>query len=132
LYSTIFGAVTFKKICDDEEYPIVVEGGGFSRVYFTGDGKYYNYDEAECILFPSKDNQDWSTFKTEQPQFKPFEKVLVRNHNGQAWKISLYSYFSRDFANPHACIEDCYNQCIPYEGNEHLLGTTDEPKGKEG
>lgn len=25
------------------------------------------------------------------------------------------------------CISDVWNQCIPYEGNEHLLGTTDTP-----
>ena len=37
----------------------------------------------ECLLFPSKDNRDWSKFKPKKERFdpktlKPFDKVLVR------------------------------------------------------
>ena len=38
----------------------------------------------ECLLFPSKDNRDWSKFKPKKERFdpktlKPFDKVLVRD-----------------------------------------------------
>ena len=33
---------------------------------FSSQGKYCNCSKAECLLFPSKDNRDWSTFKVSQ------------------------------------------------------------------
>lgn len=33
-------------------------------IYFTKEGKYCGFEENnECLLFPSKNNRDWSTFK---------------------------------------------------------------------
>lgn len=65
-----------------------------------------------------------------EPQFKPFDKVLVRDENFQEWEGTFYSHTSRD---PNAkfryiTVGGLYKQIIPYEGNEHLLGTTDNPK----
>lgn len=132
LYSPLFGEVELEAVTKVHTFPIEVRVGKRENfAEFTSNGRFFaDHENSECMLFPSKDNRDWSTFKVEQtqPQFKPFEKVLVRNHDGQAWKTSLYSYLRKGWANPHVCIEDCYNQCIPYEGNEHLLGTNDEPK----
>lgn len=57
--------------------------------------------------------------------FKPFDKVLVRDNNEQEWKINFFSHYNKDVCYKYYCLKSCYNQCIPYEGNEHLLGTTD-------
>lgn len=62
--------------------------------------------------------------KSECP-FKPFDKVLVRDDDGQEWKINFFSHYKKDVCYKYYCLKSCYNQCIPYEGNEHLLGTTD-------
>lgn len=62
--------------------------------------------------------------KSECP-FKPFDKVLVRDDYGQEWKINFFSHYKKDVCYKYYCLKSCYNQCIPYEGNEHLLGTTD-------
>lgn len=62
--------------------------------------------------------------KSECP-FKPFDKVLVRDDYGQEWKINFFSHYKKDVTYKYSCLKSCYNQCIPYEGNEHLLGTTD-------
>lgn len=62
--------------------------------------------------------------KPEYP-FKPFDKVLVRDNNEQEWKINFFSHYNKDVCYKYYCLKSCYNQCIPYEGNEHLLGTTD-------
>ena len=58
--------------------------------------------------------------------FMPFDKVLVRYNEGQLWNANYFSYYrenSKDFL--YACMDNPYRYCIPYEGNEHLLGTTD-------
>lgn len=57
--------------------------------------------------------------------FKPFDKVLVRDNNEQEWKINFFSHYNKDVCYKYYCLKSFYNQCIPYEGNEHLLGTTD-------
>jgi len=65
--------------------------------------------------------------KLEEPEFKPFQKVLVRNKDYTPWRINLFdSYEGGDF--PYKCLTSLWSQCIPYEGNEHLLGTTKSPE----
>lgn len=63
--------------------------------------------------------------------FNPFDKVLVRCSNDEEWMIEFYCKYDtlvhtsphRDY--PFMGIGDSYSQCIPFEGNEHLLGTSD-------
>ena len=58
--------------------------------------------------------------------FKPFDKVLVRDDGTQDWCANYFSHYrAYDKDYPYACIDSYYRYCIPYEGNEHLLGTTD-------
>lgn len=59
--------------------------------------------------------------------FKPFDKVLVRDNIEQEWSANMFSYYDPSEGNnfPYMCLTGCYHYCIPYEGNEHLLGTTD-------
>lgn len=55
-------------------------------------------------------------------ELKPFDKVLVRNDKEDQWSANIFSYQVRDM---YHCLGECYwRYCIPYEGNEHLLGTT--------
>lgn len=62
-------------------------------------------------------------------KFKPFDKVLARDLyvDGGAWIADLYSHYSDEF---HYCLgvsEVSDLDILPYEGNEYLLGTTNEP-----
>lgn len=60
-------------------------------------------------------------------ELKPFDKVLVRDFSKDKWSISFFSFKKEDC---YVCINHCsWNQCIPYEGNEHLLGTTKDVEG---
>ena len=55
-------------------------------------------------------------------ELQPFYKVLVRDRDCDPWQISLFGYKNRDY---YRCSNGySWNQCIPYKGNEHLLGTT--------
>ena len=206
LYSPIFGEVTLYSVnnriidviatnCSDETTHIE-----FSRL-----GRLIlGYSNAECVLFPSKDQRDWSKFQIpatrgdimmfidksavfmidtkkdtytdtiayagnntgfkigehifrsyipasedmkeklfaamdkagyewdgetlkKKPQFKPFEKVLVRDNETEKWRCTFYSYFEPYSTYPHVTSDSAYTMCIPFEGNEHLVGTTKNP-----
>lgn len=60
--------------------------------------------------------------------FKPFDKVLVRDDNVDVWRIDLFNNYNPEIIYPYKCLACHYNQCIPFEGNEHLLGTTNNPE----
>lgn len=59
--------------------------------------------------------------------FKPFDKVLVRNGDKFIWHIEFFERYIGDF-EPYLCLTGSWRQCIRYEGNESLLGTTKNPK----
>lgn len=66
--------------------------------------------------------------KVEKPvhEFKPFDKVLVRDCSDEKWRCNIFSHIH---ASDFLCVgSGCWNHCIPYEGNEHLVGTTDMPE----
>ena len=132
LYSPIIGEVEFKRIkyC---EYPIVTCSKNGNRILsFTKEGLFFS--EGECImLFPSKDQRDWSQFKQKQPKFdpktlQPFDKVLVRDINSEKWKIQLFSHIIKDcFPYEYHCIGSCYNFCIPNnDDTKYLVGKNDD------
>lgn len=58
-------------------------------------------------------------------EFKPFDRVLVRNSPREEWRATFYSRFKKGAKRPHVCAENFYVYCIPYEGNENLLGESD-------
>lgn len=59
--------------------------------------------------------------KTEY-QFKPFEKVLVRDCRSEAWRAAFFSYINE--YKRYVTTSMAWKYCIPYKGNESLLGTT--------
>lgn len=129
LYSPVFGEVELAKVDDDEDYPITcITENGVYRI-FTSDGMIFcDYSDAECMLFPSKDQRNWSKFgvsdQERKYQFKPFDKVLVRDRDEQEWECSFFSHIDEE--DCYVCVGSWWLQCIPYEGNEHLLGTTNK------
>ena len=61
-------------------------------------------------------------------EFKPFDKVLVRDGNDATWKVDLFSHFKEVHDYKYQCVGNHWNLCIPYEGNEHLVGTAGTPE----
>lgn len=80
----------------------------------------------------AKENKAWDAEKkmiiTLKPKWipKPFDKVLVRDSESSEWRANLFSHKNID--EPYYCVYASWNYCIPYEGNEHLLGTTENVK----
>lgn len=128
LYSPIYGELSLVDVRIGKLYPIfcrITRNG--NTVSYTEDGKSYTRD-AEPTLFFSKEKRDWSEFNAQEnkPQFKPFDKVLVRDIDEQLWECNLFSRISE--AGYYVCVRSRWAQCIPYKGNEHLLGTTNNPE----
>ena len=202
LWSPLFGDAYTSSICSEDTIIVVNHHAESSSFY--NNGKYFDYAEAEPLLFPSKEMRDWgkfawkkgdllinscgfqcifkqwasddytkfngcysnsrdgyedvtnaetakfdkldnniaygyireierklggilnlTTLKIEMKskvEIKPFDKVLVRNDKEDQWSANIFSYQVRDM---YHCLGECYwRYCIPYEGNEHLLGTT--------
>ena len=65
--------------------------------------------------------------KPKVDELKPFDKVLVRDDKEDQWSANIFSYQVRDMF--HCLGEGYWRYCIPYEGNEHLLGTTKDVEG---
>ena len=132
LYSTVFGEVEFESI-NDIIGQIVVKTNIGDHECFTAYGKMFSRYNGECVLFPSKEQRDWSKFNPKKPKFdpktlKPFDKVLVRDSNSNKWKIQLFSHIiERDVDYPYVCITNPYRYCIPFnDDTKHILGTNKE------
>jgi hypothetical protein len=206
LWSPLFGDAYTSSICSEDT--IIVNHHAESSSFYNN-GKYFDYAEAEPLLFPSKEMRDWgkfawkkgdllinscgfqcifkqwasddytkfngcysnsrdgyedvtnaetakfdkldnniaygyireierklggilnlTTLKIEMKskvEIKPFDKVLVRNDKEDQWSANIFSYQVRDMY--HCLGEDYWRYCIPYIGNESLLGTTKDVEG---
>ena len=129
LYSPLFGEVDFQRIRSDDENAIVITKGVIDAS-FTKEGFYYADVSEECLLFPSKEQRDWSKFtapwlkkeRFDPKTLKPFDKVIFKGHG--MWFCGLFSHIH----NSYACVGETYYKCvIPYnDDTKHLVGTTDE------
>ncbi len=90
----------------------------------------------QIILFDAleKEGKAWDAEKKQivdikkEHQFKPFEKVLVRDSIDDVWRASFFSHIKE---NDGRYVTTCvtWKFCIPYIGNESLLGTTNNVEG---
>lgn len=92
-------------------------------------------EEEKLQLFSAlaKEGKAWDAEKKQivglKPKvgLKPFDKVLVRDSASDKWRANLFGYIGKDWH--YYCIYANWNYCIPYEGNESLLGTTNDVEG---
>ena len=134
LYSAVHGEVTFLSI-EDGEYPIGVLLNNDCTAYYSSSGKAFT-SYGECVLFPSKDQRDWSKFtapwlkkeRFDTKTLNAFDKVVVRNIQSNTWRIEYFSHIN-ERRKPYQfyCSGDNFAYCIPYnDDTKHLVGTTDE------
>ena len=107
---------------------------GAYGIYATIDGLVHSYCCDGCERAWDR-NGHWKgdlvlEVPDTEPQFKPFDKVLIRDDDNSEWCLALYAY--RVKTGFHRMVGGVlWDQCIPYEGNEHLLGTTEKPKEED-
>ena len=89
-YCTILGEVTLVTTTNGKgRYPIkITSDRTHTDVLLSKEGLYISYeDTSECILFPSRENRDWSTFK---PKI-PFGAPVMVSDSGTYWKLKKYN-----------------------------------------
>lgn len=127
LYSPICGECKLVEIAGDIKCEALEDSCCWK---FRSDGSFAIYKDAECLLFPSKENRDWSSFKVpcKYKHFEPLQKVLVKFRPYYSpkniWEIDFYSHFD-EYLKKHKVLT--YGYCsdadiLPYEGNEDKLG----------
>lgn len=87
---------------------------------------HYILDDESALPFTSQDEYDLVPNKFDINTLKPFDKVLVRSHNSDVWECDFFSLYNPECSNRFHCIGAWYDICIPYIGNEHLRGTTND------
>lgn len=89
------------------------------------EGEYCTFQEA-CTL--------WEKKAKGQPDFKTFDKVLVRDSDTEEWEPAIFLRMSKEEEKkelPYQVFSLYYGfsyetaQCTPYEGSEHLAFTSD-------
>ena len=76
------------------------------------------------LSFSKQDEWELVPNKFDITTLKPFDKVLVRGDVEQRWIIDFFGFMDNKKGYPFVCVGHYVIQCIPYEGNEYLLNTT--------
>ena len=138
LYSPIYGDVELVKVyLKDNAYPIEIKIGKSSEmiVDITNNGRLLGDFPGECVLFPSKEQRDWSKFKVKKNKFdpktfQPFDKVLVKmgDKSYHVWFPDFISLPPNDVDETALCMNtDDVFVVIPYnEETKCLAGTNKE------
>ena len=120
----------------------------FEKLGVASNANRYNYKNDYVLYFSAGGmmhmidaNGSWANIIKTHPDYKELElpkphyniknfyagmPVLVRADNNCKWDYSVFSRItSNEFWQFAVCNGVNFAQCIPFEGNEHLLGTTD-------
>ena len=123
LYSPIFGECIFKYVdCKNEAICVTLNE---SLYYFSPLGQYMADSKhlGECLLFPSKEQRDWSNYRLPAPyDFKPFDKVVVRDEG--IWHIDFFERYLPGEEFPYEGMHQTWKHCLPFnEETAKLIGT---------
>ena len=135
-YSPFMGDVKFYEVDQKVNTVVVIlKSGGLCDFNEDGTIELEGITSDEIMLYPSRDQRDWSKFtapwykneKFDPNTLKPFDRVLTRHFDDERWEINFYSYTNPNWLWPYTCMDKSYKYCIPYnDDTKHLVGTTDE------
>ena len=95
-------------------------------------------EEEKQQLFDAleKEGKAWDAEKKQivdlkpKVELKPFDKVLVKHQKTEEWRANIFSHTDKtDEYLDYVCVNGRWEFCIPYIGNESLLGTTKDVEG---
>lgn len=123
LYSTIFGKVTFHHVEDSAEHPIIVIASNGVKASFTSSGTYYSqHKDAECVIFPSKDQRDWNVWyhnHLKEEAKKAFQSFndgdYIHFNTGGTWTV-IYRKTNEVEVRGYACQSDDYISIMEDKG----------------
>ena len=117
------------KNSDNCRSSIVVEIKDDCFIIKTLDGLNNSY-LTDKLSFSKQDEWELVSNKFDINSLIPFEsKVLVRDSNVKKWRPATWGYYDIDseYNYPYKVVGGHgFSMCIPYEGNNHLMGKTDD------
>ena len=130
LYSPICGSCEFDGFNSLYKNLVRVTHKDGSFYAFTKEGYMYDgYDDAECILFPSKDQRDWSKFTAPWYKKKPEPKFKVgdRIRNKETNKDDVYE-ISKVYDNSYGIVGFNWMIWMKYQDQYELVPNKFNPK----
>lgn len=122
---------TKMSIIDYFDKPSEFGGNELRQKYLTVKTKdYQKADEEQREFFFESLNKSYTfavkcgrimRVEKKAPHFKTYDKVLVRNRK-QSWKIDMFSHYEQFGIYRYRTLGGYYEYCIPFDGNEHLVG----------
>lgn len=140
-YHAMYGTVRFVCLFLDSKYPIRLSlcNDKESDSELSKWGTWSEDFDGECLLFPSREQRDWSKFERfwDKPKverfdvctFNHFDEVLFRIEPAHVWVCGFVSHIIEDdFGKKLVWTNDGMRvHCIPFnEETKHLAGTTDD------
>lgn len=134
-YSSIYGWIYFEGLNTGDNYPVIISYKNGKLESFGADGRLFLDYAGECVLFPSKDQRDWSKFtapwykkeKFDPKTLKLHDKVLVRDEFTYSWASAYFYHIEEDSDYPYMTTRSAYRYCIPYNNNtKHLDGRKEQ------
>lgn len=125
----------------------------FYYAFYNADDKFttaeYGYTRVHYNLRPATDSEKqqlfdalakkgkaWDAEKKQivdlkpKVELNPFDNVLVRHQKTEEWRANIFSHTDKtDEYLDYVCVNGRWEFCIPYIGNESLLGTTKDVEG---
>lgn len=110
----------------------ITNGKTSITIGYIDDEYYYEISRNIANRLSIKNQDEWNLISEKFPNrfnintLIPFEsKVLVRAESGNLWKPAIFGCYMKDKYAPFYVLGGTsWKQCIPYEGNQHLLGKT--------
>lgn len=135
-WSPLLGDVRLHDINQERSFiNIILENEETWNINADGTISFGTTTSPEIMLYPSREQRDWTKVKYEPKKerfdpktLKPFDKVVVSNIQNNTWHIEYFSHIEeRCKPYPFYCLADNFAYCIPYnDETKHLVGTTDE------
>lgn len=107
-------------------------GDEFGFITQVTDCFYVIKNKNHTHYWPIKNQDDWelvsNTNKFDITTLVPFEsRVLIRDNKLQKWSPAIWGFYDPDTQDyQYKLVGVIARYCIPYKGNEHLLGTTND------
>ena len=133
-WSPMFGDVVYYGIIKGE-IGVTVASGVTMIINTDGTLTINEVTSPEVMLYPSREQRDWTKVKYEPKNerfdpktLKAFDEVVVSNIQNNTWHIEYFSHIDeRCKPYPFYCLADNFAYCIPYnDETKHLVGTRDE------
>ena len=134
LWSPMLGDVNLYDLNEEEKNIKVLTKSGISwNINHDGTTTINGVTSPEIMLYPSREQRDWTKVKYEPKKerfdpktLKAFDKVLCKN-GLEMWRCDFFSSYMETCVCQNVCISGSYSYCIPYnDETKHLVGTKDE------